>query len=212
MADETTTPAATPASTAAPEQPTSDEVKLSSKALKERLDEERGKGRSNVLKELGFEKLSDLQAVLKLHKETEDAKLSENERLKKQLDEWKPKLERVSVLEERVREWADTQFAALPSNIQEAVDDIAGGNAEERLRVIAMFKKRGLIGEQAAPQSAPAPSSAPPKANTAGAPAPKSSPVKTPYEEFAELDRKNPIQASIFYSLNRQAIEESRPQ
>ena len=54
MADETTTPAATPASTAAPEQPTSDEVKLSSKELKERLDEERGKGRSNVLKELGF--------------------------------------------------------------------------------------------------------------------------------------------------------------
>lgn len=209
-------PSAPPSAPSAP--PDESTVRMSPAALKARLDEERSKGRAALLKEFGFEKHGDLAAVLKAAKDAEDAKLSEMDRLRKQLDEYKPKVERLSALEQRVASMVDAQFSALPENIKSAIDGVANGDPEERLRMIDVFRKAGMLNPSqpvstAQPIATPAsPAALPaPLANTAGQPPPRPAPVKTKFDEWQDLLKTNPVGASIFFRSNKAAIEASRP-
>ena len=52
----------------------------------------------------------------------------------------------------------------------------------------------------------------PAPANSAPPPtAPRPSGAKTKWDEFSELNRKNPTAGGIFWNANRAAIEASRP-
>jgi hypothetical protein len=182
-------------------------------ALKSRLEEERSKARNSLLKDLGFEKASDIAAVLKSVKDKQDAELTEVERLKKQLGEFAPKVERLTTLEARFASLVEHQFGALPDNVRQAIDEVANGNAEERLRMIDVFRKSGLLGGHATqPTDPPAGAIPKPASNGSTAPAPRGAAVRTKYEELVELEKRNPIAASIFYQANQREIEASRPQ
>lgn len=201
---------------AQPSQP-ADVVSMPSSALKSRLDEERAKARGAVLKELGFEKVADVQAILKAAKDRQDAELSEVERLKKQLGEVAPKVDRLTVLEQRYAAMVEERFASLPESVRTAIDDVASGNAEERMRMIEVFRKSGLLGAQqpSAPSAPATPPVAPvptPARNGATPPAPPPAGTRSKYDEFRALDAKSPMAAAIFYAANKREIEASRPQ
>lgn len=197
---------------ATPSQPASDAVTMSSTALKTRLEEERDRARRALLKDLGFEKATEAAAVLKAAREKADAELSEIDRLKKQLSELSPKAEKLTALETRFASMVEREFAALPDNIRGAIDEIASGNAEERLRMIDVFRKSGLIGSAPAAAGEPPAPMARPASNGAAPPAPKPATQRTKHDEFIALDKSNPMAAAIFYAANKREIEATRPQ
>lgn len=194
-----------------------EEIRLSSRELQKRLEETRDAARTRFLKDLGFEKPDDLKAVLKAAKDAEDAKLSEIERLRKQAEEYKPRADRAAALEKQLATIVESQFNELPDNVRSAIDDVANGNAEERLRMMDVFRKSGLLKSPVsaqAPNAAPAQAPAappPPAANTAGAPPPKPAAVKSKFDEWRDLEATNPVMASIFYTANKRDIDKSRP-
>jgi hypothetical protein len=208
-------------------QSTGEEVRLTSAQLKARLAEERETARKNLLKEYGYEKREDLAAVLKAAKDAEDAKLSEIDRLRKQVEEAKPQLARVSVLEQRVAAMVEAQFSELPENVRSAIDGVANGDPEERLRMIEVFRKSGLLTQKQAAQAvatqaavaavqqqAAQPTTtqgAAPLANTGGAPPPKPTATKTAFEQWQDLERTNRYAASFFLQTNKAAIDATRP-
>lgn len=209
----------------APTNDRGEEIRLSSRELQKRLDETRESARARFVKDLGFEKPEDLKAVLKAAKDAEDAKLSEIERLRKQADEYKPRAERAAELEARLTALVDDQFKDLPEAVRTAIDEVAGGKAEDRLRMMDVFRKSGLLRAQtpatgaaptvgAAPhaptlQQAPVAPMAP--ANTGGAPPPRPVATRTKFEEYVDLEKTNPVAASIFFLANRREIEKTRP-
>ena len=99
------------------------------------------------MKELGFEKPEDLKAALKLARDAQDKDLSELEKAKKSIAEYEPKAARTEHLEKLVAGFVEQQFGALPENVRDAIDEVAKGNPEERLRMIGVLRKAGVIAE-----------------------------------------------------------------
>jgi hypothetical protein len=182
------------------------EVSMSSAALKARFDEERSKARASLLKEFGFESQKDLKAILDAAKARSDADLTESQRLAKALDEAKPQVARAEKLEKMLGALVESQFAALPEKVREAIDGVAAGNAEERLRMMDLFRSSGLLTGAASA----APAIAAPATTTPG-PAPRPTHVQSAWDKYQALEKSNPLLASAFYQMNRAAIDESRP-
>lgn len=186
------------------------EVKLSSAAFKERLAEEATKAQRRFLKDLGFDKAEDLQAVLKVKKELEEAQLSEQDKLKKRVKELEPLEQEAAEYKGIVKQLVDDQFGALPENVQKAIDEVANGSPRERLRLMRVMKAAGL---GVAPAAGTAPPAQPaPKTTAPNGPAPPpNGGSKTKFEEWQELRGKNPMLAGLFYRNNAEAIDASRP-
>lgn len=207
MPEDTNAPiGAEPSLVPAPVAPPS-EVSMSSAALKARLEEERGKARSALLKDLGFDKPDDLKAVLSAAKARQEAEMTETQRLNKALDDLKPRAERAEKLEKSLAALVESQFASLPEKTREAIDSVAAGNPEERLRMMEVFRASGLLAASAAPAF---PTIAAPATTTPG-PAPKPTNAQTAWEKYQALNKTNPLAAGAFFQLNRAAIDESRP-
>jgi hypothetical protein len=183
---------------------TPSQVSMSSEALKARLEEERGKARANLLKDFGFENPKDLKAVLDAVKAKQDAELSEAQRLAKALEETKPRAERADKLEKMLAGLVESQFAALPEQVREAIDKVADGNAEERLRMMDLFRSSGLL-------NTPATAAAPISATTTPPSPPRPITTQTAWDKYQALMKSNPLLASAFYQSNRAAIDQSRP-
>ena len=188
--------------------PSESTVSMSSAALKARLDEERSKAKAALLKEFGYESQADLKAVLAAAKAKQDAELTETQRLAKALDDLKPRAERADKLERSLAALVEAQFSALPEKAREAIDGVANGNPEERLRMMEVFRQSGLLSASAAASTAP-PAAAP--VTTTPGPAPRPAAMQTPWDKYQELQKRNPLLASAFFQANRAAIDESRP-
>lgn len=209
----TTTGTGAPTGTTPTAPPTPAKVEMTSDALKARLDEERAKGsaaaRLAVLKELGIEDTKDGKALLAAAKARAEAELTETQRLAKQLEELTPRAKRAEALEKQLEALVAVQFDALPEGTRNAIDEVAQGNAEERLRMIGVFRKAGFLDAPA--QQAAAPQKTAPITTSPASP-PKPGGTQTKYQEWqAHLQSGNQIAADMFFQFNRAAIEQSRP-
>lgn len=184
-----------------------------------RLREAGESGAKALLKSLGYETPEALGAVLKVAKDTQQASLSETQKLQQTIDELKPKAELADKRGQTLERVVKSQFDALPENVRTAIDDVAKGDAEQRATMMDVFRKAGVIGAQpAGATGAPAPNGAtgapqhPALASTSTAgPPPAPASVKSKFDEWQDLEKKNPTMAGIFYDANRLAIEKSRP-
>jgi hypothetical protein len=212
-----TPPAATPpapAATAAAPAP----VGINSEQLTARLREAEAAGVKKLLKELGFEKPSDVKAVLKIAKDQQDSELTERQRIEKERDELKPRAAKADSLETLVAAMVEEQFTGLPEAAQTAIDEVAKGDAQERLRMMQVMRKAGFLNgaapHAAAPTTSGAPAPAPKPAPATTAPpanAPKPGAVRSKWDEYQDLNKKNETLGSIFYQTHRIDIEQSRP-
>lgn len=209
-AEGTPAPAAPPPAAAAPPPPAEPTISMPSAAFKSRLDEERSKGAAKLLKDLGFEKPEDAQAALKALKAREDADLSEKQRLEKRVKELEALEPKAKAYEAQLTAIVEEQFAALPENIQKAIDDVAGGVATERARVMKTFRAHGLIGGPAAPAAPKPPGPAnPPGPNSP--PPPPAVATNTKFHEWQEKAKSSRVAGAIFYRDHHAEIEASRP-
>lgn len=212
-------PAATPPAGAAPAGGEPAEIKFTSEALKQRLDEERSRAEKKFLKSLGFEKPEDLSTALKALKDLQSEKLSEKEKLEARIKELEPFQEQAKSYAAELEALANDQFEALPDAWKKAIDDVAAGKASERLRLIKSFKASGLLGA-AAPSSGgeqqqqggqPKPPAPKNLAPSGGTPAPKSQTPQSAFEKWAALRRENPVQGALFFQHNQAEIERTAP-
>jgi hypothetical protein len=151
---------------------------------------------------------TELESKLKRLDELENERLSESERTQKLLGELKPKAERAAQVEALLGSLVESQFSALPEATRTAIDAVANGNPEERLKLMRVVQAAGLAAP-GAPVVPPAPVR-PPPANTAPpANPPPPAGVRSRFDEYQAIT--NPIQRGIFYQLNAAEIEQTRP-
>lgn len=180
-------------------------VSMPSDKLKTRLSESADAERRRLLKEFGFDSIEDGKRALKLFKEMQDAQLTEQQRIAKELDDLKPKALRADKLAQKLASMVDEQFATLPESAREAIDEIAAGDPEERLKLMAAMRKAGL-GASASTNGIQRP------VTTAAAPnAPKPGTPQTAYDKWQEMAKTGQMAGDIFYQTNTLAIERSRP-
>jgi hypothetical protein len=199
-------PVTPPPAVVTPPASTPETISLTSEQLKKRLDEASASAQRKYLKSLGFEKDDDLSAALKRLKETDDASKTEHERLKTQLDELSPKAARAAQLEEQIAAIAEEQFKGFPENIQDAIDEIADGDAEDRMTLMSLLRKVGVGAATAAPVS-----TVTPPANASPSPAPPASGAPTKFQEWESMKTRSPMLGDIFYQQNQREIERTRP-
>jgi hypothetical protein len=198
MSDETNTqPQGDPAPvTTAPAPPVPD-------WLPERLAQAERSAQTKLLSQYGVKTPEELSTRLKQLETLENEKLSETERTQKLIKELAPKAERAAHVESLLSSLVESQFNALPEVTRTAIDNVANGNPEERLKLMQVISAAGL---SMTPPVAPKP----PPANTAPpANAPPPSGTRTKWDEFKAIT--NPMQRQVFYQLNAQEIEASRP-
>jgi hypothetical protein len=131
---------------------------MSSADLKARLDEEREKSRKAVLSKFGVEKVEDIEAKLARLKTLEDAQLTEQERVTKQIDELKKSADEGARYKKALAGAVEDRFAELPEKAREAIDEMANGDPEARLAFMRVLRKSGLapaVASDAAPVAAP---------------------------------------------------------
>lgn len=184
------------------------EVRMTSDALKARLADERAKERKSWLKEHGFADEEAFKSHLKVSKELADAKLSEDERVKKQLKELEPKAARADLLEARMKKDVETRFAALPEDVQKRIDAEADGDWEKRDAFMRVLGPAASAGATAATEK---PKAAAPANTTTAPPAPPNTTAPTAFEKYQELQKTDPMGASIFFSCNQLEIQRTTP-
>jgi hypothetical protein len=197
-------PATPPSATAQP-------VGLTSDQLKARLDETRMSALAQYAKTAGYNSVEELNTAIKAARDAEQSRLSETERLQKELERLKPVEGNYATLKAQYDAYASREFAALPEAAQKAIDAQAGGDAVKRMQLIELGRAAGWIGGSPVTPSAQAPAPV-----TTGPSAPAPSPVTTQtafqkWQAFQQTDMSG-IQAKIFYEKNRAEIERTKPQ
>ncbi|HEY3498042.1 MAG TPA: hypothetical protein VGK73_25260 [Polyangiaceae bacterium] len=201
-------PAPSPAPQNTPATPAAAKVEMTSEQLNERLAEAQSAAVRKLLKQHGFSKDEDLGAALKKLKDAEQATLTEQEKLKKQLDELSPKAKRTEALETQFSALVDEQFKALPENVQKAVDSEAEGDPEARLILMRVLRAAGLGSMPAPATTTPAVT---PPATAAPSPAPAPSGAPTKFQEWESMRARNSTLGDIFYQTHQREIERTRP-
>jgi hypothetical protein len=158
MADEKVVPAGTPIiiNTSAPAK--SDEPSQLRDGREKReaeLAEARSKGANDILKSLGVKKserarlVEEIKAgrmkIAEVKQEAEAAKTQAAE-AKAEADAFKPYKDQVDQLTQALREYADAEFAQLPEPLQKSIVDMKLDDPRQRLDMIKVFKKNGVIG------------------------------------------------------------------
>ncbi len=174
-----------------------------------RLSQAARSAETKLFSQYGVKDADELAKKLKRLDDLETERLSESEKTQKLIQELRPKAERAAQVESLLNGLVESQFNALPEATRAAIDAVASGNAEERLKLMRVVQAAGLASGNAPPATPPAPVK-PPPANTAPpANAPPPAATRSKYDEYAAIT--NPLQRSIYYQLNATDIEASRP-
>lgn len=214
-----TSPAPAPAQAAAPAPLAQDQAKLveNAEAFNARLEAAKAAGERSLLKTLGVSSQDEIKAQMLELRQLKESQMSEQERIKKQLDELTPRAKRAEELEVVLGLYAEQQFAELPKEMQGFIAKVAGDDPAARLRAIATARAEGLLkpSAPAAPAAAPEAPRAPNPATTMAPPGPapvSSAAGPTPYEQWAKLkeEGKN-VLAARYRMMNEKAIEASKP-
>lgn len=182
--------------------------------LAPRLQEAKDAAVNTLLKGSGLTTADELKTKLTRLAELEQAQLTESERVAKQLEDLKPKAERLGHVEQLLAKVVETQFSALPETVKTAIDAQAGGDPEKRLQLLSVMQASGLLPASSlplpAPTPAPAPAPAPKPADTAppGKP-PAPSGTSTKYDEWNAMPEG--AMKSLYFGANIHEIERSRP-
>jgi hypothetical protein len=198
-------PVTPPPAAATPPVSSPETISLTSEQLKKRLDESATAAQRKFLKGLGFEKDEDLTAAIKRLKDSDQANLTEQEKLRAQLAELEPQARRAAVIEAQYATMVEEQFKALPETVQQAIDSEAEGDAEARQILMSVLKKAGLGAAPAVHPGVTPPASASPS------PAPPPSGAPTKFQEWESMKARSPLAGDIFYQQNQREIERTRP-
>lgn len=171
--------------------------------LPERLAQAQRTAQTQIFTKYGVKTQEELDAKLNRLNDLETANLSEAERTQKLIKELTPKAERATHVEALLTSLVESQFKALPESTRLAIDAVANGNPEERLKLMSVVQAAAGAAPPAAPLKPPPANTAPP-----GSPPPPAA-QRTKFDEYQALS--NPVQKQIFYGLNAQEIESSRP-
>ncbi len=213
MADEKNAPAETPDAKAQLQSKTEAEpaeVKMPSEAFKKRLDEQSESTKRAMLKKYGFESEAALERRLKALKDIEESQLSEQEKLKKRVEELEPAAQRAKDLEERYAKQITKQVEALPDNLKKIVSERADG-PEEIEALLEIFAEAGMLNASAASTAGAVSTGGATTAPSAKAPKQGDTPSK--YDEWKKLD-SNPatrVLGGLFYNNHAAEIERDRP-
>lgn len=168
--------------------------------LPDRLKQARESERKKLLQELGAETPDDLKAKLAKLSELETSQLTEQERTQKLIQELTPKAEQAERLSGLFSSVVESRFSQLSEAQQTAIDAVANGSAEERWKLMSVLD--AAIG--AAPPPAPKPAQTAPQG---ASPPPSPATPKTARDKWIELQRSDPMQASLFYQANAFEIQ-----
>lgn len=211
-----------PASTTATD---ADKVRMTPAQFKERQEEAATAAQRKLLKDLGFEKPEDAKSALARLQALENEKLSEGERLAKQLKELQAAVDSSKPLAGLASEAVGELLATLPEAQRKAIEEEAGDNPAEKMRLVRIMRKLAppaashAAADVAAGQSAAAPSTttaaplppAPPATTALPPGAPRQSAVKSKWDQWQEKVSRGDRTADLFYTMNARAIEASRP-
>lgn len=164
------TPPATPAAAApvAPAPPTTppaapsagEEFKnMTPEQFSQRLSKEREQGTKALVRELGFEKVDDVKALLVRAKEEAEAKKSEQQKMQEKIAALEPSAKKAVELEAAVQKYLASEEAAIPE-AKKGMLSLAPTDAHARLEWIANAKALGLF-TVAAPVAPTTPTPAP---------------------------------------------------
>lgn len=194
-------------------------IGITSEQLKSRLDETREKTRADVLKELGFGSLAEGKKSLDALKKLQDSQLSEQEKLAKQLDEYRGIASRYEGHSKLFASMVENEIAKLPDTARAAIDEQSSDNPDERYRLLNFMRRVGVVASAqpaagAQPQpTQPVPPAPAPRPVSAGAvpPAPRGAQPRSKFEEWQDKSRGNQVAGDLFYQLNMTEIERTRP-
>lgn len=186
--------------------------------LPERLEQAKQTAVNKLLGTHGLETPEALQQKLARLDELETALLSDAEKTQKLIDELKPQAARTTKVEALLKQMVDQQFAKLPEQAQTAIDATANGDPEQRLALMQVLQAAGSVVQPATPvvpipEAQPAAPVAIPAQTAPNAPPPPApSEPETAYQVWKVKVERNDPTASIYFQMNRMAIENSRPQ
>jgi hypothetical protein len=207
-----------------------DLVRMTPKALKERIDEERAKGAKAASEALAAElgiPVADAKKLIADARAKEDAQKSEVQKLTEANAAKDAKLARLASLEEAVNGRAGIEFAGLTAEQQKAVQEIAGEDPAARLRTIDALKptwakvafdaaaqskaaEEAKLAAEAVPRAAAAPGKIPaPATTTPGAPPPpviNPGPPTNHLAVYESLKTTNPAMAARYHTAHASAI------
>lgn len=188
----------------APAQEPPRRVELPLDAFNKRLADARDSGVKEALKALGVEKIEDAKALLDFAKQAKDAQKTEFEKLQDQIKALEPKAQKAEAYEKLVADMVTAQFEGLPDAAKAAIDKVANGDPQERLRMMNVMRDAGLLN--------PGPPKPPAPANAAPASAPPSpAPARTAWDEYQDLKQKSSVLGSVYYETHKAEIERTRP-
>ena len=207
QAPSTAQPATAQAPTAAPETKAPEDPHW----LPGRLNQAKDSAINGLLSELGVKDSATLKANLARLSELETASLTEQERVAKRLADLEPKAQKAERLEAVFKSVVEAEFSTLTESQQAAIDARANGDPEKRWELMQLAKAfAGAAPSQ--PPTAPATPATPNPATTRpdGAQKPPArSEALTPRQQYEAMRNTDPMRATIFYQLNRQAIDAS---
>lgn len=183
-------------------------VNLTSEQLKARLDETREAARAAFLKELGLPSIAEGKKAFEALKKLEQERMTEQEKLAARVKELEPYVDTSKRAQERYAAIVQRQFEALPEGVRNAIDEQIGADAdpEKREQLMAFYAKVGASGASESATAQPKPANA-----GATSPAPKPASVKSKFDEWTDLEKRDPFGASLFYQNNSREIERTRP-
>lgn len=238
MADEKVVPAGTPIiiNTTAPAKADEPSQLRDGREKREaELAEARSKGANDILKSLGVKKserarlVEEIKAgrmkIAEVKQEAEAAK-TQAAAAQAEADAFKPYKDQVDQLTQALREYADAEFAQLPEPLQKSIVDMKLDDPRQRLDMIKVFKKNGVLGmkpaeatagnsqvtEQAKPAETKKPNPSTTMATTPkGADAPGGQSMNY-YETWRQLkDGGQDFLAAQYLNLHMVKIMEQRP-
>lgn len=191
----------------------------------ERLAKAEAKGANEVLKTLGVKKserarvMEELKAgKLKLAEaaaETADAK-AKADQAAADAARAKGEMEKLTPYVERMKKYADSEYAALPEAFQKSLVDMKIEDPIARLDMIEIWKKNGALAATAAAASpgAKPQATSKPSATMAAATPPNASPVATLnyFEQWNQLKESGQaFAAAQFFQIHGKKILEQKP-
>jgi hypothetical protein len=176
--------------------------------LNGRLQQARKSAVTDFLGELGFKDPKEAKAALDKLQSLETASLSEKERVEKQIQELTPKAAKAERLEGLFKSLVDSKFGTLTEKQQQAIDAKANGDPERRWEIMDVMEAAGALTPAAASPALPA-AKQPASTSPGAPPPPPPAPAQTPRSKWEAMKKTDPMQASLFYQLNRAAIEQS---
>ena len=162
------------------------------------------RGANGVLKDLGVKKAERARMMeeIKAGKVALNARQQEADLLRREATEAKAAVDKANPYVERMKQFADAEYEALPESFQKALTDMSIEDPLERLKMIDIWKKNGVMQGTTASAGTGAKSVAK-SATTMGASgpaAPKSGPAMTHEEVWRSLrDRGSRFEAAQYY-------------